>query len=207
MYSAARTSALPPHTLRWPRRVPESRFRGATPTRAATRLCVSVPRAQAPRPEQGGGQNRAYPGHASQEERLVLAQGGAALDRRLQIALGAGELLLKPPYVGLDALGHSLGRQGQAVVLCGEHPEQLPAAGHYGLQSADLSIGKGLWSGTYVLIGEARQDGRVDPISLGEGPRGPGEVAHLTGIDNHYRQSLRGQSPYHRPLEAAGGLK
>src|SRR4051795_8578320 len=26
----------PPHTLRWPRRVPESRLRGATPTRAAS---------------------------------------------------------------------------------------------------------------------------------------------------------------------------
>jgi hypothetical protein len=44
----ARTSALPPHTLRRPRRVPESRFRGATPTRAATRLCVSVPSSGTP---------------------------------------------------------------------------------------------------------------------------------------------------------------
>ena len=44
----ARTSALPPHTLRRPRRVPASRFRGATPTRAATRLCVSVPSSGTP---------------------------------------------------------------------------------------------------------------------------------------------------------------
>src|SRR5215213_5308243 len=48
MYSAARTSALPPHTLRRPRRVPESRLRGATPTRAASRLCVSVPSSGTP---------------------------------------------------------------------------------------------------------------------------------------------------------------
>jgi hypothetical protein len=94
----------------------------------------------------------------------------------------------------------------QAIVLGGYHPEQLPAAGHYGLQSSDLSIGKGLGSGPYGL-GEARQDGRVDPIGVGEGPRGPGEVAHLRGIDHHYRQSCRRQSPDHRALEAAGGLK
>jgi hypothetical protein len=48
MYSAARTSALPPHTLRRPRRVPESRLRGATPTKAASRLCVSVPSSGTP---------------------------------------------------------------------------------------------------------------------------------------------------------------
>jgi hypothetical protein len=108
--------------------------------------------------------------------------------------------------VSLDAFGHRFGRRGQAVVLGGYHPEQLPAAGYYSLQSSDLSIGKALWSGTYSLA-EARQDRSVDPIGFGEGPRGPGEVAHLTGIANHYRQSLRGQSPNHRPLEAAGGLK
>jgi hypothetical protein len=109
--------------------------------------------------------------------------------------------------MSLDAFGHRFGRRGQAVVLCGYHPEQLPAAGYYSLLSADLSIGKGLWSGTYSL-GEAHQDGRVDPISLGEPPRGPGEVAHLRGIDHHYhRQSCRSQSPNHRSLEAAGGHK
>jgi hypothetical protein len=48
MYSAARTSALPPHTLRRPRRVPESRLRRATPTKAASRLCVSVPSSGTP---------------------------------------------------------------------------------------------------------------------------------------------------------------
>src|SRR5687768_17269530 len=42
------SSPLPPHTLRRPRRVPESRFRGATPTRAATRLWVSVPSSGTP---------------------------------------------------------------------------------------------------------------------------------------------------------------
>jgi len=88
--------------------------------------------------------------------------------------------------MSLDAFGHGLGRRGQAVVLGGEHPEQLPAAGHYGLQSADLSIGMGLWSGTYGL-GEARQDPCVDPIGLGELPRGPGEVTHLTRIDHRQR--------------------
>src|SRR5215217_7024089 len=200
MYSAARTSALPPHTLRRPRRVPESRLSGATPTRAATRLWVSVPSSGTP-----ASRVRARTGPAPQE-RLVLAQDGAALDRRFQIALGAPELLLEPLEVGLDAFGHRLGRRGQAVVLGSEHPEQLPAAGHYRLQSAHLSIGKGLWSGPYSF-GEARQDGRVDPIGLGEPSCGPGEVTHLTGIDHHYRQSLSGQSPNHRPFRAAGGLK
>src|SRR5918995_5153308 len=80
------------------------------------------------------------------------------------------------------------------MVLGGYHPEQLPAAGHYGLHSADLSIGKGLGSGPYGL-GEARQDRSVDPIGLGESPCGIGQVTHLTGIDHHYWQSCRGQAP------------
>src|SRR5215208_1150301 len=75
-----------------------------------------------------------------------------------------------------------------------EDREQLPAAGHYGLQSADLLIGKGLRSGPYDLA-EARQDRSVDPIGLGEGPRSPGEVTHLTGIDNHHRQSPAAKAP------------
>jgi hypothetical protein len=43
MYKAARTRARPPHTTRCPRRVPESRFKGATPTKAARRFRSSVP--------------------------------------------------------------------------------------------------------------------------------------------------------------------
>lgn len=43
MYSVARTEALPPQTARLPLKAPESRFRGATPTRAASRLRESVP--------------------------------------------------------------------------------------------------------------------------------------------------------------------
>jgi hypothetical protein len=81
----ARTSALPPHTLRWPRSVPESRFRGATPTRAASRLCVSVPSSGTP-----ANRVRASTGHAPQEC-LVLTKDAAALDRSLQIALSVRE--------------------------------------------------------------------------------------------------------------------
>src|SRR3712207_2168225 len=65
---------------------------------------------------------------------------------------------------------------------------------HYGLQSADLSIGKVLGSRPYGF-GEAGQDRSVGPIGLGEGPRGPGELTHLRGIDHHYRQSLCGKAP------------
>src|SRR5215217_8797358 len=64
--------------------------------------------------QQRAGQNRANPGHASQE-RLVLAQDGAALDRRLQIALCAGELHLEPPYVGLDAFATALGAEDRRL--------------------------------------------------------------------------------------------
>src|SRR5215217_7702471 len=71
--------------------------------------------------QQGAGHYRTHSGHAPQE-RLVLAQGWAAFDGRLQVALCAGELLLEPPYVGLDAFGHRLGCRGEAVVLGGYHP-------------------------------------------------------------------------------------
>jgi hypothetical protein len=53
---------------------------------------------------------------------------------------------------------------------------------------------------------EEASKGCIDPIGLGESPRGPGEVAHLTGIDHYYRQSCHGQSSNHRPLEATGGF-
>lgn len=48
MYRTALTGALPPHTSRFPtsrfpRKVPESRLKGATPTSAESRLWVSVP--------------------------------------------------------------------------------------------------------------------------------------------------------------------
>ena len=47
----------------------------------------------------------------------------AALDGRLQVALGARELLLEPPDVSLDAFGHRLGCRAQAIVLGGYHRE------------------------------------------------------------------------------------
>jgi hypothetical protein len=47
----------------------------------------------------------------------------AALDGRLQVALGARELLLESPDVSLDAFGHRLGCRAQAIVLGGYHPE------------------------------------------------------------------------------------
>lgn len=43
MYKAALTGALPPHTSRLPRSVPESRLKGATPTKAERRLWVVLP--------------------------------------------------------------------------------------------------------------------------------------------------------------------
>ncbi len=43
MYTAARTWARPPQTVRVPRRVPLSRGKGATPTRAARRWRLKVP--------------------------------------------------------------------------------------------------------------------------------------------------------------------
>ena len=43
MYRAARTRARPPQTVRLPRRVPLSRLKGATPTRAAICRRSSVP--------------------------------------------------------------------------------------------------------------------------------------------------------------------
>jgi len=43
MYKPARTAARPPKMVRWPRMVPESRFMGATPTRAAICWGLSFP--------------------------------------------------------------------------------------------------------------------------------------------------------------------
>jgi len=102
--SAARTKALAPHT-RYDGRAEKSArvavLSAATPTRrAATRLCVSVPRARALQPEQRAGpQQRAHScWHALLRRSASFSRprlSSALDDERLQeVALGGGELLL-----------------------------------------------------------------------------------------------------------------
>ena len=62
----------PPHTVRIPRRVAESRLRGATPTSAASRLRSRCSSSAAP-PEQRGRERGSDPGDAHEEGRPLLA--------------------------------------------------------------------------------------------------------------------------------------
>jgi hypothetical protein len=53
--------------------------------------------------QEGAGERRSDAGDAAQEG-LILTPGGARLDGLFELPVGAGELLLKPPDVGSNAL-------------------------------------------------------------------------------------------------------
>jgi hypothetical protein len=98
MYRAALTGALPPHTSRLPRKAPESRSNGATPTRAQSRLRGSVPSSGRARRGACGPRPVLLRGHAA-EQFLVGAEGLAFPYRFVELPVYAAELLLQPPHV------------------------------------------------------------------------------------------------------------
>src|SRR5215217_1495692 len=119
MYKAARTRARPPHTARRPRRVPESRFKGATPTRAARRFRSSVP-------SSGSSASSVLASTGPTPGTLLSKASFSRLDRLVQITFDALKFPLQPPHVRLDALLHGFARRGaEAVSFGGEHAHDL----------------------------------------------------------------------------------
>jgi hypothetical protein len=190
MYSAALTPLLPPHTARLPRIVPESRFKGATPTRAANQGCQLLVR-EGPKLRQFGqkrpAQDGSHPWYAAQQ-RGVLTPSRAFLDRLVEVVVGAFKLLLKPSYVRLDTLPNSPGRRTQAVVLGGEHLHDLPTSSENRPEDIRLLLRSGPGSRAYRL-GEVGEDMGIDPVGLGQTACRAGEVTCLAGIDHRHGQT------------------
>src|SRR5262245_31371061 len=97
MYRPARTGARPPHTNRLPFRVPLSRAKRATPTRA--RDLFAVQRAELWQvTDERAAQDGTDPGRAAQPISF-RAPDWAALDRAVEIGLHLAQPALKPAYV------------------------------------------------------------------------------------------------------------
>ena len=73
-----------------------------------------------------------------------------------------------------------------AVLLSGQHLDQLATACHQGTQRLRGCIGQWPNHGTH-RIGEMGEHPGVDRIGLGQFANGFGEVTHLARVDRHHR--------------------
>src|SRR5919112_2192958 len=81
----------------------------------------------------------------------------------VEVAVGAGKLLLEPSTVGLDALPHRLAGRAQAVLLGGAHAHDLAPPSEDRGELAGFLIGDGAGCRPNRL-GEAGQDLGVEPV-------------------------------------------
>ena len=200
MYSAARTRARPPQTIRLPRRVPPSRFSGATPTSAAIWWRDSWPSSG-----RFASRVRAVTRHAAQPIRLGLVE-RARRDGVLQVPLDVGEPLLDPADVLRDVALDGAAREAQPILVGGEHLDQRPAAGQQTLQELRGVIREGARRRPDAL-GKGGQYPGIEGVGLGELAHRPGEVAPLARIDDSHRQASPRQRDGGQRLETAGGFK
>src|SRR5215218_9971315 len=155
--------------------------------------------------KQSAGQDRTDAGNAL-EKGLVLLEGGACLDGLVEVAVGAGELLLEPLDVRSDTLLERLGSHLQTIVLGGEHREDLASSGEYVLQELGFLVGDDARGGS-DSGGEAGEDEGVYLVGFGEPPRGLGEVASLAGIDDGHGDPGGRDGGGGETLVATGGLQ
>src|SRR5919202_992329 len=132
VYRAARTLGRPPQTLRLPRQVPLSQFRGATPTRAASGLWPS-------RPSSGSSASRValttgpIPG-TLRSRSACSAPEGAAAHPPAEVLIDPVQPLAQPSEVLLDVLADG-GWGTRAAALLGHEPlDELPTPGDQGGQ-------------------------------------------------------------------------
>jgi len=107
----------------------------------------------------------------------------------------------------LDSLLDGLaGRRAGAVLLGGEHLDDLASASQDGREFPGFPVGDRPGPGAHRLA-EAGEDLGVDLVGLGEPAGGPGEVAGLAGIDHRDRDTGGGQSGGEGALQAPGALE
>ena len=144
MYSAARTVALPPQQLRLPRRVPLSRLRGATPTKAAicwrVRAPVSGSSAKRVRERTGPTPGTLCSRLSVSRQDMALVQGPP------QVLIQRPQLLLQPLDVGLETRAQARERALEPVALGSEHDDELPPPCQQGAQ------GLGFWASRVSVL-------------------------------------------------------
>jgi hypothetical protein len=159
MYSAARTAARPPHTLRRPRTVPLSRFSGATPTSFGDGFAIELAelrqlaeqRRRDDRPDARNGAQQLFP----------LAPQGTGAELLAELVVDLLDLAAQPVDVLSELRAQWLrtvlhGRGQQPVLLRGEHLLQLPTAVTSALRARVVASDSGRVSGRMASAKWAR---------------------------------------------------
>jgi hypothetical protein len=192
MYRTALTGALPPHASRFlPLLWPESRLKGATPTRVHRRLWVISPSSgSSARRVQDSPDSRDAP-----KESLVGFEGGVLLDGTVKVPIDALDLLLKPLDVRPDTLGERLRSHLQTIVSFAgdEHLDELTPPGEDTLQSDGFLLGDdaGSW---FDRPGDSGEDEGIYLVGLGELANRFGEASSLARVNDGHADRAGGEA-------------
>jgi hypothetical protein len=161
IYKAARTVARPPQIARLPRTVPLSRLIGASPTNAAICLRLMVP-SSGKSAQQGDADDRANAFHTA-EHILLLAPERAGPDGLAELLVDAFQAFAQPRDVRLDVGADGCRCGPAAVLLSGEHLDQLAAACYQGTQCPRGGIRQ--WP---HRVGKVGEHAGVDGVGFGQ---------------------------------------
>ena len=137
------------------------------------------------------------------EEIVLRPVEGTRGDGGGEVAVDVGQAFFQPADVRGDVPLDGPAGEAEAILLGGEHLEQLPPAGEQGVEELGGLVRQGPHRGPDALT-KQREGERVDGVGLGEASHGLREVADLAWIDDHDRQAELGESGDRGRLEATG---
>src|SRR5215218_3682936 len=177
MYNAALTVALPPHTVRLPRKAPESLLSGATPTKAASCL---------------GGR---LPSSGSSAKSVLATTGPTPGTPRSSSSFSR--------QVGLSSIASSRSRSMRESSFS----NHLTCASRRLRTALVVATPRRLFSAVSIPTTCRRRAVISANAWASSSGTGPGELACLPGVYHRDRQPSGGQSRGHRAFEAPGGLQ
>ena len=146
------------------------------------------------------------PTPGSLQDLVLLSPQGAFANQLVKIPVDGIQALAEDRDKLLDVGPDPLGRGDQAVSLDRDHLDDLAPAVVEGLELLELQGFQGPHLG-FDGLGEPGQDAGIDGIGLGQLSGGLGEVADLSGIDDHQGQTLCGKVAHSIHLPASRGLE
>src|SRR5277367_2036418 len=154
MYRTLRTDVLPPAIIRWPRQAPESRLKGATPTRAA-----SFRRSRPPSSGNSAIRGRAVTGPTPgtrREQVCRFAPSWRGANVRLHVGLDGGKFLFEESEVAIDRLGEPFACGVAATVgLHADHLDNLAPSGDEFAQRPGVELATGRTCGLILSANRA----------------------------------------------------
>ena len=142
--------------------------------------------------------------HAAQQIRLRLVE-RARCHGVLQIAVHIGEPFLEPADVLGEIALHRAAGEAEAILLGGEHVDDLPTAGEQAFEQLGRFIRQGAGRGPHPLC-EVGEHAGIERVGLRQLPHGLGEVAHLPRVHDGDGEPVLGERDRREHLETAGGF-